>query len=342
MESKTIRVNGPKYFVTWPQCDEALSDHLACVQSFARKHNRKVACYLISSEKHQDGNMHRHAYFELDKAITNAVPQNSLDIGTHHPNIQGARSATKSLGYCAKDGNYISDLPDLVIKRAVESYKLAEKRKSTPKGEIYKKLESGEITLPTLVKHYPNEILNIDRWQKSLRIQRNLEKALETRDLEKLDNLWIYGPPGCGKSSWVSAAYPNRWIKPNNVWWGGYDGQMEVECQDVDVSWKSVIWDFKTWFDHYRFAGRVVASDPLTIRFARGIVTSNYSIRELVTLMELDEKLCRALERRFTQSRVQDLQPLNCLQDGPELEQDLNMDELSQTFMDKKFFDETE
>ena len=49
-----------------------------------------------------------------------------------------------------------------------------------------------------------------------------------------LDNYWIVGAPGLGKSRTVRARWPNLFNKPCNKWWDGYTHQETVLIDDFD------------------------------------------------------------------------------------------------------------
>lgn len=63
--------------------------------------------YIISQEKHLDGNFHLHAYIELKKAIKSTKPDylDHIDfLGTrYHPNIGSVRSLKATIRYLQKE-----------------------------------------------------------------------------------------------------------------------------------------------------------------------------------------------------------------------------------------------
>nr|WAE42465.1 MAG: replication associated protein [Cressdnaviricota sp.] len=118
-------------------------------------------------------------------------------------------------------------------------------------------------------------------------------KAVEDR--EELDNIWIFGESGCGKSRYVRETYPDAYNKPMSKWWDGYTGQSVVVLDDFDPTHgKFLSYFLKIWADHYAFnaevKGGMMKIRPLTI-----VITSQYNLEECFD----DEKTIAALSRRF-------------------------------------------
>lgn len=130
------------------------------------------------------------------------------------------------------------------------------------------------------------------------------ERMLELkpkRDYEgklKHKNVWIWGPPGTGKST--SARFCDSshiYLKNLDQWWDGYDGQKVVVIEDLDPYMsRSLITDFKKWSDRFSFTahckGAHIVINPADYNL---IVTSNYSIDDCFNVTDSD-----ALRRRFT------------------------------------------
>lgn len=113
--------------------------------------------------------------------------------------------------------------------------------------------------------------------------------------LDTLDNYWIMGSSGVGKSRSVRTKFPEVYPKPLNKWWDAYTGQTHVLIDDVDPSHGSWIGSFlKIWTDHYPFIAEIKGrSRP--IRPLVCCVTSQYAISQVFT----EPKLVEALHRRF-------------------------------------------
>ena len=131
----------------------------------------------------------------------------------------------------------------------------------------------------------------------------NLPKPEE---LEELDNLWIFGPTGSGKSLWCHRTHPGCYKKGFNKWWCGYNREdpehQVVLLDDLHPSW-SEAFILKNWADHYPFMAEYKGGCTV-IRPKKIIVTSNYTPAQVFRQADLDPIL-----RRFKVVEVGDLPP---------------------------------
>lgn len=118
----------------------------------------------------------------------------------------------------------------------------------------------------------------------------------QVEDRETLDNIWVCGKSGCGKSRWVREKYGNVFYnKPMSKWWDGYNGEDVVVLDDYDPKHSQYLSYFlKIWTDHYKFNGEVKGG-MLPIRPKIVIVTSQYTIDQCFE----DVPTRNAIKRRF-------------------------------------------
>jgi hypothetical protein len=95
---------GSSFIITYPQSDFDLNDYLLHCQAYPN-----ISYILISSEKHQDGSLHRHAVFHFNKR--QRLSKSFFDYQERHPNIKcvGKKKSDWSnvTDYVKKDKDYV-------------------------------------------------------------------------------------------------------------------------------------------------------------------------------------------------------------------------------------------
>lgn len=117
------------------------------------------------------------------------------------------------------------------------------------------------------------------------------------KERDVLENYWIYGATGVGKSRGVRQHFgtENIYPKPLNKWWDGYQGQKVVLIEEVSPEHANWLGEkLKIWADHYPFIGETKGKS-MPIRPPIVVITSNYSMEEVFTKQQDLEPL----KRRF-------------------------------------------
>jgi len=118
----------------------------------------------------------------------------------------------------------------------------------------------------------------------------------EPYDHDSVRGLWIWGPPGTGKSHHARQINPNStYLKPQNKWFDGYNGQDIILLDDLDTGMLGHY--LKIWADKYACTGETKGG-TINLRHKQFVVTSNYPISYF---FPEDQEMCKAVERRFKQ-----------------------------------------
>lgn len=119
-------------------------------------------------------------------------------------------------------------------------------------------------------------------------------------------NIWLWGAPGTGKSTWARKQMEanETMFKLQNKWWDGYDDYHHklVIIEDLEKNYaKVLVSHLKVWSDRHWFSGEIKGG---AIKVNPGkfflIVTSNYSIDDCFE----NEEDKKAIKRRFKEVEI--------------------------------------
>lgn len=179
--------------------------------------------------------------------------------------------------YCIKDGDYLER-----GKRQMSQAAKGEAGKLSAE-ERRKMAESGDYS------QLPPE------HDKAYDYVHRKKLAESITDTVALDNHWLKGRSGVGKSRAIRDTFTSFYSKAINKWWDGYNYEKVVLIDDVDQStteWLPRL--LKIWADHYAFNGEMKGA-MLKMRPLIVLVTSQVGIGACCKTQEEIE----ALERRF-------------------------------------------
>lgn len=208
--------------------------------------------------------------FELQKsfaAVKKLIPR---------AHLEAARGSPKQAAdYCCKDGD--------VFEKGVRPMSQKEK------GECGRQSIKERWTLAEAGKFDELPPENIRTYEYIHR------KSVIPVDNDKMDNLWIQGLSGCGKSRYCRDTYPGFFTKGMNKWWDGYNLEEVVVLDDFDPKNEEFMSrNLKIWSDHYAFPAEVKCG-MMNIRPKVFIVTSQYTIDRCFQEPETRD----AIKRRF-------------------------------------------
>lgn len=191
-----FRLQARHIFLTYPKCDADPNALLAAVrQRLGVKH------YSIGRERHADGDLHLHGYFELERKCDLRGPE-CLDFDGFHGDYAACRQHSASIKYTQKDGDFITDIVDirqriretttqrefmdlLVDERKVHQYRF---------WSDYRTAREKDPPIPDIQPR---------PWFSSADGFEHHQKGKRPRAL------YLWGPPQTGKTTYVISRHPS-------------------------------------------------------------------------------------------------------------------------------------
>lgn len=278
-------------FTHYPPAEGSMDDFLEQLFVSAR------ATYICAGDEICPNTRRRHyqgyIYFRNARAFT-AVRR--LLPGCHI----GAQRGTvdEAVDYCKKDGLYY-EIGSPPINQAAKG-----ESSHTKWTRVVALAEAGDFDELKIQEPYLYITMYaklFQCYQRALPVPKDLSGKLHDH------HVWIWGPPGTGKSRYARDTWTTAFSKPLNKWWDGYRGEETVLLDDVELDSIGMKHHIKIWSDRYPFIAQVKFGH-ISIRPDRLIVTSNYSPAEV---FDASTVLFEAVARRFDVIHMTD--PFNVL-----------------------------
>jgi len=236
------------------------------------------ATYLVyGREKGESGTPHLQGFIKFPNArsfdaVLKLLPRAHIEV---------CKRVADSIRYCKKDGD--------VFEKGVEPQKnggdkkeeIARKNKRLREAPLEELVRTGELSL--------NQVPVIKK-------ARNiLDQENPYYNAEGVRGIWIYGPPGSGKTT-QARAYGDVYLKAQNKWFDGYSGQKNIVLDDFDKLGTCLGHYIKIWADSWACTGEIKGG-MVNLQHDKFIITSNYMPGDIWTE---DDNMLLAIERRFT------------------------------------------
>ncbi|AXQ65482.1 MAG: putative viral replication protein [Circular genetic element sp.] len=233
----------------------------------------EVKYAIFGKEVGENGTPHLQGYCSLQKRKTFDAVKAWLPDGRHIEAAKG--NAHQNRTYCSKEGAF------------EEFGELPAQGKRSDLDAVCAMVKDG-ASIQEIAEEHPNQIVRYGRGIAQLKL--HLEEKYTHHECR---GVWIYGPPGTGKSHTARAYDEGAYVKPQNKWWDGYQGEETVILDDLDTP--TLGHYLKIWADKYSCSGETKGG-TMQLRHKKLIVTSNYSPEELWPDNEI---MAAAVRRRF-------------------------------------------
>jgi len=229
--------------------------------------------YLIyGKEVGQSGTPHLQGYVQLLKKtrISKKLQQKYGHLEKRKGTVEQA------IAYCKKDGDF-TEFGEVPLTGGE-----ANKRRWEGAWEMAKAGKFEDVPADIRIRSY--------------RTLKEIRKDYMVAPLpnDEMENYWMYGLSGCGKSRYARETYPNAYYKMANKWWDGYQGQDVVIIEDLDERHNCLGHHLKIWGDHGAFLAETKGG-AIMIRPKIIFITSNYHPISIWN----DENMLEPIKRRY-------------------------------------------
>lgn len=153
--------------------------------------------------------------------------------------FEKARSIADSIAYCSK--------AETRVRGPYEKGTRPQQGVRTDLKVLGARVLAG-ASLADIAKDSPEAVI---KYSKGLEILIGLSTAERK---EKPSVVWVWGPPGSGKTRWVHERHASLYIKDGTQWWNGYSNQDAILIDDFDGKWP--VRDLLRLLDRYAYQGQ--------------------------------------------------------------------------------------
>lgn len=228
--------------------------------------------YLVYGREVGDSGTPHLQGFATFKKATRLSGVRKLHDKAHWEPAKG--NSIQASDYCKKDGDYF------------EKGQVPSQGKRTDLEKAVDTLKQHGVQ--GVAEEHPTLFLRYSRGFRDLALA--LEKPYTHTQTR---GIWIWGPPGSGKSHAARGFSDNLYLKAQNKWFDGYAGERVILLDDLDTD---VLGHYlKIWSDKYACTGETKGG-TIHLRHTMFIVTSNYPPSHF---WPLDPMMLEAINRRF-------------------------------------------
>lgn len=251
---------------------------------------------IYQEEKGDNDTKHYQGYVEWSKP-KRLTAVKKINARAHWEPRKG--TAEQAIAYCSKEDTRVDGPWEKGAKSAGPGFR-------TDIHQIGERIKQGE-RVSAIAGDHPGMYIQYGKGFHALASILN-----EPYDHGDVRGKWYWGEPGTGKSFTARQEHPDAFLKQQNKWWDGYEGQDAVILDDLD-KFNKLGHHLKIWTDRYSCSGEVKGA-TVNLSHKVFVVTSNYHPDDL---WEEDHEMREAIKRRFKITKFTQLKDVDDIEPPP-------------------------
>lgn len=243
--------------------------------SWVGDYEDRIQYLIFQLEMGENETVHFQGYVQLKSRTRVTTLKRMISERAHFEVARG--SDKQNYDYCTKQDSRLEEPIEFGQRKPMSGIR----GRNNILESLIQKIHDEKKQIKDIIKDDTSYAATYSRFRNGILDIQNWTLSEDVKHLDIIENEWISGPTGTGKSHYVMKHYPGYYDKLLNKWWDGYKGEDVILLDDVTpTSFKELQQLLRRWCDKYTVHVEVKGGS-MKVRPKKIVVTSNYKLEDM-------------------------------------------------------------